>query len=360
MLELALSRAGLTCVDERHLVGMVNLVVLELEENNLTSVATAPCYSGTPVDVDGLSIPQFQYVLLKNNQLTSIPCLPDATVAELFDAKDNAIISIVDICMPVAKTLLFDNNNLVTFPAFQQVPQSVIGGILRLEFRRNNMGNLPLAHIEPLIHLQNLMLSHNQLLRLPNLAFCHKTLKAMEARYNDITDFDSIFLLADPLSVWDALLFIRSSFNKITSISSQVLVKMPMLAYLTLAGNHIAAFPLGVVDMLPALVELLLYSNNMTSVGEMSSEPLAFNVTVNLMDNQLKCDRNLCWMVGFSFEEKGIDMLLEDAPCHWPPHLVGEEMSQFTPFHIGCYSEFAFIFLILYHRSEQNIVVCMI
>ena len=332
--------AEMTCVDELHLVGLNNLDVLQLEKNNLTTIAKVPCYNGTSIDTTGLSMPAFPNVHLAYNQLIDILCMPGQNTTNLYDISYNLLTSVTDSCLPNARYIYFLKNNLNTIGDYQQISSSNPLGIEKIKIQHNNITEIPQAYVNPLVNLKYLYITNNSLISLPNMAFCHTNIGRLEGQENNITNFDDIFRLENPNQYWNRLSHVNLEYNMIEVVSRSVLLKMESLSYLNLAYNRIAVFPLDVVDYLRFLGTLDLKHNAIVNVTEIANSPKPSYRHVYLTDNLVRCPQNLCFMVDFHQSYTRVNIHIDDRPCRYDPTMVNVTRNEFTLQKLDCYSKF--------------------
>ncbi|GFQ90897.1 toll-7 [Trichonephila clavata] len=155
-----------------------------------------------------------------------------------------------------------------------------------------------------------------------------------------LLDLYSLQLTQDMISYIDDRAFARFIKLKVLSLKRNLIpeVKRSMfpnpatsLIQINLGHNKIDELPGDIFTNMPSLVSVLLAENNIVTIDMKTFAPVWSQLNkIDLLDNPMRCDCRLRWLMGVSFPKNTW------AECAEPPKLNGTEIIKLHPDDLWC------------------------
>ena len=122
--------------------------------------------------------------------------------------------------------------------------------------------------------------------------------------------------------------------NSILTVMPNFSLYTPVIRIIRLGNNNISHLPVGSLTGLQQLRTLKLQRNQMETIPDMYSQPLAM---LRIDNNPLVCNVSLCWVRLWAVV-KIIDLSgINKAICHSPSYLADKKLSDVDPVAMACY-----------------------
>ena len=376
---LILNNNLISCIDVPSITGLLALWKLELNKNHLLHFPSNSCPRSDPVVAveANFTFPSMTYIQINYNRLEVFPVLPGLANQSLIELNYNNIsqFPVQNLAMlTTASCIKLSHNSANSFPDFSMLSTNQLA-IIHLD--NNRIKSIPYAYISSLVHLEELTLDNNYIDALPDMEFCIPQLVHFPLHHNLLQDLGP--MIATVGSQWKIINW-DISYNNLTTIPKPLLLQLTSLEYfnascnlievmpyltavaaniisVNLSYNHIRIIPAVHMYNLLSLKDLDLQGNLLnefpfwtltvsTSLDHvnlqhniLSTLPANFpdlklgdTTVVDIRQNPLFCDRNLCWMRHY----KPLVLVRDLAPCATPTPLVGAVFNTLTDRQLQC------------------------
>ena len=381
--ELILWKNKINCIDVPRITGLIALRYLDLEDNGLRHFPSISCPRSDPVVAAeaNFSFPSLKHILINYNRLEVFPVLPGLAKGSLIELNYNNIsqFPVQNLALlTTASYIKLSHNSANFFPDFSMLSTNQLT-IIHLD--NNRIKSIPHAYISTLVHLEELTLDHNYIDALPDMEFCIPQLVHFPLHHNLLQDLSP--MIATGGSQWKIINW-DISYNNLTTIPKPLLLQLASLEYLNASHNLLASmpyltgvaariidvnlsynhirlipvahmynllslehldlqenllntFPFWTLSLSASLYCLNLHGNTLTTLpGDFPELKLSDTAVINIKQNPLLCDRNLCWMRRY----KPLVLLRDVDPCAAPAPLVGAVFDDLTDCQLECLCKF--------------------
>ena len=378
-IKLILNDNQIGCIDVPRITGLEALRYLDLDKNGLRHFPSDSCpRSDPPVATEAnFSFPSLKRIYINNNRLEVFPVLPGLANKSLIELNYNIIsqFPVQNLArLRTAWCIKMSHNLANSFPDFSMLFANQLA-IIHLD--NNRIKSIPYAYISTLVHLEELTLDHNLIDALPDMEFCIPQLVHFPLHHNLLQDlgpmiatvgsqwkiinwdisYNNLTTIPKPLllqltsleylnascnliedmpyltAVAAKVISVNLSYNHIRIIPAAHMYKLLSLEYLDLQGNLLNEFPFWTLGASTTLYYLNLEDNMLSSLHiDFPKLELSDTAVINIRQNPLLCDQNLCWMRRY----KPLVLLRDLTPCVAPAPLVGAVFDDLTDRQLEC------------------------
>ena len=376
---LILNNNRISCIDVTRITGLLALSELDLNNNDLLHFPSNSCPRSDPVVAveANFTFPSMTHIQINHNRLEVFPVLPGLANQSLIELNYNNIsqFPVQNLAiLTTASCIKLSHNSANSFPDFSMLSTNQLA-IIHLD--NNRIKSIPYAYISTLVHLEELTLDNNYIDALPDMEFCipqlvhfplhHNLLQDLspmiatvgsqwkiinwDISYNYLTAVPKLLLLQlTSLEYFDAscnlievmpyltavaakVISVNLSYNHIRIIPAAYMYNLLSLEDLDLQGNLLNEFPFWTLTMSTSLDYVNLKHNILSTLPANFPElKLGDTTVVDIRQNPLFCDKNLCWMRHY----KPLVLLRDLAPCGTPTPLVGAVFNNLTDRQLQC------------------------
>jgi len=242
--------------------------IIDLSFNNISSI---------PLDSFDNLIKLQQLIMFNNNIRSLPPTIETLRHLTILDLSHNQI---EELCREIGnlsslRELYLSNNSLKKFPTTGN-----LNSLKKLILDNNQIHTIPPECLEPLVQLQTLDMSFNNLDNLSSCISRLKNLKQLNLSHNQLVELPSSVRHLTKLHS------LALDYNQIVSIPDKVVANLSRLAKLTISNNKLRSLPYS-INNLDALIELNVSHNQIEHLPE--SICFCSNIKkLNLTNNNLK------------------------------------------------------------------------
>ena len=376
---LILNNNRISCIDVTRITGLLVLSELDLNNNDLLHFPFNSCPRSDPVVAveANFTFPSMTHIQINHNRLEVFPVLPGLANQSLIELNYNSIsqFPVQNLAiLTTASCIKLSHNSANSFPDFSMLSTNQLA-IIHLD--NNRIKSIPYAYISTLVNLEELTLDNNYIDALPDMEFCipqlvhlplhHNLLQDLspmiatvgsqwkiinwDISYNNLTTIPKLLLLQlTSLEYLNAscnlteempyltavaakVISVNLSYNHIRIIPAVHMYNLLSLEYLDLQGNLLNEFPFWTLGASTTLYHLNLEDNMLSSLPiDFPELELSDTAVINIRQNPLLCDQNLCWMRRY----KPLVLLRDLTPCIAPASLVGAVFDDLTDRQLEC------------------------